>query len=243
MIVHRRITLTLLALAVSACAQERPPQILEVYREFWKPANVAASRKVEVHATQICVELKCPHPYLGLESLTGPKEAWFLNGFDSSTEQAQIGEDYQKNPALIEALNQILVRKKPLSRAEDVNVFAQYQQRLSRESPWSLGQGRFLVITVTKLDFAAKSNRVIDGTVFETADGTRFIFRAARTRREADVRAAAAGPEARVFAVRPFWSLPAQDWVAMDPSFWKGWRCPSHIGKADSNNSNQEARP
>lgn len=230
MIVHRKIALALLALAFSACAQERPPQILEVYREFWKPANVPASREIEVEASQICVELKCPHPYLGLESLKGPKEAWFLNGFDSSTEQAQVAEDYQENPALIEALNQILIRKRPLSRADDLNVFTQYEPRLSREAPWSLGQGRFLVITVTKRHLAAERNRVIDGTVFETADGTRFIFRAARTQREADARAAGAGPETRVFAVRPYWSLPAQDWVAMDPSFWKG----RPIARADS---------
>jgi hypothetical protein len=216
-----RFLFIVLALMVSAYAQERPPQILEVYREFWKPGSIAASRKIEVEAAQICVELKCPHPYLGLESLTGPKEAWFLNGFVSLADQTQVGEDYQKNPALIEALNKILARKKPLSRADDINVFAHYQPSLSRGAPWSLGQGRFLVITVTKHDLASKRNLVIDGTAFETEDGTRFIVSPAQTRREADALAAAAGPETRVFAVRPYWSLPARDWVAMDSSFWK----------------------
>ena len=219
---HLSFLFAVFALIVSTCgAQERPPQILEVYREFWKPGNVAAGRKIEVEASQICVELKCPHPYLGLESLTGPKEVWFLNGFVSAAEQTQVGEDYQKNPALIEALNKILARKKPLSRADDVNVFAQYQPSLSRGAPWSLGQGRFLVITMTKRDPAPKTNTVIDGTAFETENGTRFIFSAARTRREASARAAAAGSDTRVFAVRPYWSLPAYDWVATDPSFWK----------------------
>lgn len=212
----------MLALIISAFAQERPPQILEVYREFWKPGNSTANHKIEAEAAQICFELKCPHPCLGLESLPGPREAWFLNGYASSTEQTQVGDDYQKNPALIEALNQILIRKKPLSSAEDVNVFAKYQQSLSRGAPWSLGQGRFLVITVTKRDLAAKSNLVIDGTAFEVDNGTLFIFSAARTRQEAEARAAAAGPEAHVFAVRTYWSLPAKDWTAMDPSFWKG---------------------
>ena len=218
---HFRLATTVLALMISAFAQDRPPQILEIYREFWKPGNVATSRKTEVEASQICVELKCPHPYLGLESLTGPKEAWFLNGFVSSTEQTQVGVDYQKNSALIDALNQILVRKKPLSRADDVNVFAKYQQSLSHGAPWILGQGRFLVITITKRDLSAKSNLVIDGTAFEADDGTRFIFSAARTRREAIARATAAGSKTRVFAVRPYWSLPAKDWIAMDPSFWR----------------------
>jgi hypothetical protein len=198
-----------------------PPTILQIYREFWKSGNVAANRKIEAEASQICVKLNCPHPYLGLESLTGPKEVWFLNGYDSSTEQTQVGEDYQRNADLIEALNQIMVRRKPLSKADDVNVFAHYRQRLSRGAPWSLGQGRFLVITMTKSDLLAKSNLVIDGTAFETDDSTRFIFSAARTRQEADARAATAGSETRVFAVRPYWSLPAKDWIAMDPSFWR----------------------
>jgi hypothetical protein len=221
---HFKVPVTVLALMISAFAQDRPPQILEIYREFWKPGNVATSRKTEVEASQICVELKCPHPYLGLESLTGPKEAWFLNGFVSSTEQTQVGVDYQKNSALIDALNQILVRKKPLSRADDVNVFAKYQHSFSHGAPWIMGQGRFLVITVitmTKRGLPAKRNLVINGTAFEADDGTRFIFSAARTRQEAMSRAAAAGSKTRVFAVRPYWSLPAKDWIAMDPSFWR----------------------
>ena len=103
---HFRLPLIALALTISAFAQERPPQILEVYREFWKPENVAASQKIEVEAAQICLDLKCPHPYLGLESLTGPNEVWFLNGFASSTELKQVGDDYQENTALMEGLDQ-----------------------------------------------------------------------------------------------------------------------------------------
>jgi hypothetical protein len=222
------IVMVLLIFALTAHSQsaapvrqpDAPPTILQIYREFWKPGNIAASRKIETEASRVCIKLKCPHPYLGLESLTGPTEVWFLNGYDSSTEQAQVGEDYQKNSDLIEALNQILVRRKPLSKADDVNVFTKYQQNLSRGAPWNLGQGRFLVITVTKPDLLAKSNLVIDGTAFEADDGTQFIFSAARTRQEADARAAAAGSHTRVFAVRPYWSLPAKDWIAMDPPFW-----------------------
>ena len=97
--------------------------------------KVATSRKIEVEAAQIWVDLKCPHPYLGLQSLTGPNEAWFLNGFASSTELKQVGDDYQKNTVLMEELNQILIRKRPLSSAEDVNIFATYQRSLSRGAP------------------------------------------------------------------------------------------------------------
>ena len=85
-----------------------------------------------------------------------------------------------------------------------------------------MGRGRFLVITVTK------GNRRMDGTVFETADGTKFVLLPAKTRKEADTKAAALGSEARVFAVRPYWSMPAREWVAADPVFWQ----PSPAAKA-----------
>ncbi len=149
-----------------------------------------------------------------MESLTGPKEVWFLNGYQSAAEQKQVAEDYGKNAKLMAALDQIVQRKKGLT-SEPVNIFANYRQDLSRGAPWSMAHGRFLVITVTK------RNVNIEGTVFETGDGTRFIVRPVQTRHEADAKAAAAGPETNVFAVRPYWSMPAKDWIVADPRFWQ----------------------
>jgi hypothetical protein len=52
--------------------------------------------------------------------------------------------------------------------------------------------------------------------------GTRFIFRAAGTRHEADILASEASPETTTaFAVRPYWGMPAKDWIAADPEFWQ----------------------
>jgi hypothetical protein len=73
------------------------------------------------------------------------------------------------------------------------------------------------VITVTK------RSGPFEGTVFETADHTRFVVMATRTREEADSKAVAAGGEAKVFAVRPYWTRPATEWVAADSAFWQPW--------------------
>jgi len=48
----------------------------------------------------------------------------------------------------------------------------------------------------------------------------RFVVTAAKTRPEADAKLSAAGPDAKIFAVRPEFSMPAAEWVASDPSFW-----------------------
>jgi hypothetical protein len=77
-----------------------------------------------------------------------------------------------------------------------------------------MGKGRFLIIAVTKGDAKA------EGTVFETGEGIRFVITPADTREEAERKLSAAGPQARLFAVRPNFSMPAPDWAAADPSFW-----------------------
>ena len=50
-------------------AQTQPPQILQVYRDFLKAGSDAAYERIEQDAQRICFELKCPHPYVGIESL------------------------------------------------------------------------------------------------------------------------------------------------------------------------------
>jgi hypothetical protein len=157
--------------------------------------------------------LGCPHPYLGIETLTGATEVWWLNAYASSAEQKRVYEDYAKNMQLTSALRRNSERKASLT-LEHSEAFANYRQDLSTTSPWSMGHGRFLVITVTK------SQRRVVGTVFESNDGTRFIITSANSRKEADRAQMRAGPESKVFEVRPSWSFPATEWIATDPAFW-----------------------
>ncbi len=203
----------LMVLSMQILGQLQPPRILQIYRDFVKPGSETAYRETEQEIARAAAEFGLPHSYLAMESLTGPKEVWFFNGWESTTEQKQVADDYVKNASLVAAFETLGKRKAGL-KSKAVEVFANYRQDLSRGAPWSLGLGRFLVITVTKDD------RRFDGTVFETADGTRFVFSPAKTRQEADTKAAAVGSEARVFAVRPDWSKPAKEWVAADPEFW-----------------------
>jgi hypothetical protein len=85
---------------------------------------------------------------------------------------------------------------------------------LSRGVPWTLGDGRFLVVT------ASSTARTFLGTVFETPDGMRFDVRAAATLAAAEA-ASIADPQSRVLAVRPAWSFPAPEWIAAGV-LWKG---------------------
>jgi len=199
----------------SAFSPAHPPRILEVYREYLKPGAVQALHQIEVDAAQICIRLKFPHRYLVLESLTGPKEFWYLNAFDSQADMDEVGRQYEGNKALTSALAENLKRKAPFLAAESTNVFLQYRPELSGGTPWAMGHGRFLVTVWTKGTAGAA------GTVFEGPDGNRLVIRAVRTRAEAESMAAAAGVDAQVFAIHPELGWPNEEWVAADPEFWR----------------------
>jgi len=51
-----------------------------------------AYREIEAETPRTGVKVGCPHPYLAMESLTGPNEIWWFNGFDSPEDERQIAE-------------------------------------------------------------------------------------------------------------------------------------------------------
>jgi len=201
-------------LAVPIMAQEHPPQILEIYREPVKAGREAAYRAVEEDGARICADMKFPHSHLAIESLSGPKEVWWLNGFESAEDKEQAYSDYARNPALVAALERHAKRKKALT-GTGADIFTNYEAVSSQAAAWSLAGARFFVVTATRRNLAAV------GSVFVAPDGTRFILRPVRTRQEADALAARAGPDTVIFAIRPYWGMPAREWIAADPEFWK----------------------
>jgi len=184
----------ILGINLAARAQNRPPQIVEVYRDYLKPEGVAANRKLENRAEQLCRTLNFTHPYLTIESTFGPPEMWYFNGFESQAEVEKLRREYQQNSRLMAALNDIVQRKVLLKRAESTDEFARYRPDLSDgDHQWIMGRGRFLVLTFFKGD------PPLPGTVFEMKDGSRMLVRTTQMAAEARALAASAGPNAKVF--------------------------------------------
>lgn len=196
----------------------RTPRILYVSREFWKAGHETPLNRIESEAARVCIGLGVPHPYLGIESLTGPKEVWYVNGFASTEELEQVKEAYGKNQELLAAMNRFARQRSEFELRSSEERTATYRPALSRGAEWQMGRDRFLVISVTTRD--PQEN----GSVFESEDGVRFVVTGARTRTEAEAKRAAAGADAKVFAVRPEFSMPAPEWIASDPSFWRSTR-------------------
>jgi hypothetical protein len=209
--------LLLALLSPPLLAQVRAPRFMYIYRDSLKRDVDSAYRVLEDDGAQICADLRCPNPYIGLESLSGPHEAWWLNVFATEADTARVAKIYATNRALATALDGVAQRKAALIGTPRQG-FAVYRRDLSRGPAWSVAGARFIVVTVTH------DRRPVDGSAWAMADSTLYVLRPVATRREADALARQAN--ARIFAVRPNWSMPAPEWVTADPDFWRSAPAP-----------------
>jgi hypothetical protein len=94
----------LVGLLMQAAALSQPPQILQIVREPIKPGQDDAYRRIEKETARISGAEGCPHPYVAAESLTGAKEIWWFNGYQSAAEQKQVADAYARNTRLLSSL-------------------------------------------------------------------------------------------------------------------------------------------
>jgi hypothetical protein len=201
----------------------QPAPILLIHRDILKPGAASDYRRIEAESARLMREalpfqsqdqVVFPNSYPAVEPLTGPSEMWFLTAWRSMDDFLKVGEEFGRNPALAEALQRNALRKKEVT-LDPITVFANRRPDLSSDETWSIGIGRFLVITATK------AAGPLDGTVFEATDEVRFGVTAAQTIEEAAAIAALRAADTRVFAVRPELSRPATEWIEQDPEFWR----------------------
>jgi hypothetical protein len=213
LLVVRRITVVLLSLrALPLLAQQTPPRFLYIFRDSLKRGVDSTYTAIEDEAAQICADFHCPNPYVALESLSEPHEAWWLNAFASVADTARVVKAYAANRQLAGSLGAVAKRKKSLIGTPREG-FAVYQPDLSRGPAWKVAGARCMLVTITR------SRRPAEGSVWEGKDSTLFVLRSVRTCQQAQ---ALARRKVRLFAVRPNWSMPAPEWVAADPGFWRG---------------------
>ena len=206
------VLLAILSLSAARLGSQAPPRIMYIYRDSLKRGVDSTFRAIEDEAAQLCADLVCPNPYLALESLSGMHEAWWINTFVNEADTTRVVNAYAANRPLMDALGTVSKRKASLV-GTPINGVAIYRADLSRGPAWAVAGARFMVVTI------ARSRRPADGSVWQAADSRLYVFRPARTRQQAEAFAGEQG--ARIFAVRPNWSMPAREWIAADPVFWK----------------------
>ena len=91
---------------LSAQPPAGPPKVLRIYREDIKEGKAGAHEKVEARWAQTMARLKYPANSIGMTSLTGTGQAWFLEGHESFTSIGDAEAFFGKpaNKPVIDAL-------------------------------------------------------------------------------------------------------------------------------------------
>ena len=195
---------------------QQPPPVLQIVVERLKAASLPTYDALEAQMAQVCAGLQCPNPYLALESVELPKEVWWFNEYRSAADAERVAQAYARNTELMDALAALARRKQGLTD-DPIDRLTSYRKSLSDGAPWLVGAAPFAVIAERRKSVAAATG----GAVFEAPDGRHFTIASAATVAQANAKAAVLGADARVFAVRPEWSLPAESWVTANRQLWR----------------------
>ena len=215
---HRR--RVMIAAVLVGCVVDKPEnevRFLLIVTERLRPGIEGAYNENELELARACATLQCPHPYLALASVAGPREVWWLNAFTSREEKDGLDASYASNEPLMAALRRLGKRKEGFREAL-TSTMTEFRRDLSGDSVLRIAGARFFVIQIAQDGGAAA------GAVFQAADGTRFVIVSANNRTEAEHLAERFGTSARILAVQPQWSFPADAWVDADPEFWRARR-------------------
>jgi hypothetical protein len=200
----------LLLMAITAFSEAfAQPSILQITLERIEPGRESEYGRIEEQLKQTCVRMGCPNAYLALESVSAPKEVWWLVMYESQADVERVAAAYAANEPLLKEMAALAALKKGLAAAPIEHM----TKRLGAAAAWRVGAEPFAVIAT-----AVEAPGV---AAFESADGARFAIVAAATRADADSVAARLGAGAGVFAVRPEWSKPDEAWAAANPRLWQ----------------------
>jgi hypothetical protein len=204
---------------VAPTPQEPAPRVLLLVREILRPDSAAVYATNEATIAQLCVQLKCPHPYVALTPRAThetPTEVWWLNTFASPDDEERVSRAWESVPEVLAQLRPLGDRKEGLRRTIGTTRLT-YREDLSAETSLDLAGARFVVIAV---DTGHPSRRA-HAVAFASPDSEFIAIQTARTLAAADSLATRMGAAARIFDVQPRWSFPSARWVSTDPTFWR----------------------
>lgn len=142
----------LLASSIPLVAQDdgaRPaPNVLQIFREVVKPGRAAAHEKVEVGWPKAFRASKNSPRYIGMISITGPSEAWFVSGYPSYEAWEKQSKAEEADPVLSAEQSRLAAADGEL--LENVrSIIARFREEMSHRPPLNIGSYRYMnVVTV-----------------------------------------------------------------------------------------------
>ena len=152
---NRTLTLTAglaLLVAQSSLAQEMPPpKVLQIIREQVKPGKTSAHEKVELGWPRAYAKANWPSGWIGMTSLTGAPEAWFVSGWDSYAAYEKNEQDFDKNAALKAENDQMSMQDGDLLSGW-TNMLASYRPNLSYGANIQVAKMRYFAVTTYRVN-------------------------------------------------------------------------------------------
>ena len=138
---------TLPLIAQSTGAQPAP-KVLQIYREIVKPGHNAAHEKLEAGWPKAYRASKNPASYLGMTSITGPNEAWFISGYESyEAMEKQSKSEEMDAPLTAEFERLSAADSEHLEGARGITAI--FREDLSMRPALNIGDYRYMnVVTV-----------------------------------------------------------------------------------------------
>jgi hypothetical protein len=155
-----------------------PPKVLNIIREEVKPGKGYAHYQHEAAWAQALIKAKYPTHYLGIASLTGPSEDWFLTGFDSFAAWEKDNKNEEENAA-VRNVTQGFSAKESEYVSETRVMTARFRPDLSYQPGIRLGEYRYFSVTI------------VHCRVGHDPDEVSKILNAAREKTKSDVHVAA----------------------------------------------------
>jgi hypothetical protein len=200
--------------------------------------------QIEEAAARFCAQANCPNPYLALTSLTGPDEAWWINGFDSVDTMEKVRQSYASNTEITQRLNDVAEQKADLV-FPSVNLVARFHPEMS--SYTTQIAPRLFLISVVQVrpghvaafrDIRTRVKAILEHAgrpqwVYQVTSGTKdvtfLVMTPAHTMQEIQTTPQPddagndiiVSSETRLYAVSPTMSMPSEAWKEADPDFWK----------------------
>jgi hypothetical protein len=139
------------AARAQSSAADDPAKVIRIFREEVKPGRAAAHERHESGWVQAFTKASYGAHYVGLTSMTGPPEAWFVEPHASLASIEKADKEVEKNPGLVAEL-EALSAKDGEMLSSFRGLIARYREDLSyRPSPVGIGKTRYVGVGLERV--------------------------------------------------------------------------------------------
>ncbi len=127
-----------------------PPNLLVIFREEVRPGKGGAHEASELSWGAAYRKADAPIQWLGMTSLSGPTEAWFISGYDSYASFQKVNDAFEASPAL-RAEGQKFAAQESDILSRTSTIIASLRPDMGYGQPVSIPQMRYMQVDLVQI--------------------------------------------------------------------------------------------